>query len=165
MVGNPDNYPKIQTLLDEHLKGRAALVVYIKKTGKHKSALKATEPSDDEDDETSSDYGGLNRILGKPKPQKRRHFLRSNIKEEDDELARGEIPKKKKKVSYTENEVDPDDLPAVVPLKTPQKLLKPSLAEMAAYYEETIRAGANITLLITILLNETKLLVEIVQGK
>lgn len=36
---------------------------------------------------------------------------------------------------------------------------------MAAYCEETIRAGANATLLMTTLLNDTALLVEIAQGR
>lgn len=68
-VGDPDDHPKIQTLLDKHPKGRAALVAYIKKSGKHKSALRAAEPSDDEDYEKTSNDERLDRILDKAKKE------------------------------------------------------------------------------------------------
>jgi hypothetical protein len=69
-VGNSNNYPKIQTLLDEYPKGRAALVTYIKKSGKHKSVLKAAKPSDDEDYEKTSNDKRLDRVLYKAKKER-----------------------------------------------------------------------------------------------
>jgi hypothetical protein len=87
-----------------------------------------------------------------------------------DQLADGDAdggnPRKKLKVDNTTG--DNEDIPVVAPLKTPKttpKMKKPSPAKMAAYREEAIGAGTNATLLMTTLLNDTKLLIEIIQGK
>ena len=71
--------------------------------------------------------------------------------------------KLKKKAKIKEETDDDEDIPLIT--KTPQKLVEPTIDEIAVYYEEIIRAGANATLLMTTLLNDTELLVEIVQGK
>lgn len=72
-VGDPDEDPKIQMLLDDHPKGRKALVNYIKKAGLHKSALQAAETAetpDDEEDDIISPRAKLGRgrpLKGQPK--------------------------------------------------------------------------------------------------
>jgi len=71
-VGDPDDHPKIQMLLDDHPKGRKALVNYIKKAGLRKSALQAAETPDDEVDDIISPRAKRGRgRLPKGQPKKR----------------------------------------------------------------------------------------------
>jgi hypothetical protein len=75
---------------------------------------------------------------------------------------REEKLRKKAKINYTKNNKD-KDIPAITPRNIPRKTpIIPSIIEIAAYYKETIRANTNVTLLITILLNDTIILVEII---
>jgi hypothetical protein len=109
-VSDPENYPRIQTLLDEYPKERNALVAYIKKT--YKSVLKAAElVYNKEDDNNNNVLTLVKRCSGKlPKKvhERKLYSVPPKNSEKDkynntDKNTNNENPRKKRKVNTSTN--------------------------------------------------------------